>query len=124
MTVTIPLVDSIISEVNSRFSVEKRAHFELCALIPAVISRKDNLLSTCEIILSKWRHIMPASDNFESELHRWKEHCLHITEDKSVTALLSEDADPIFFPNVRELLCILGVLPVGSAEAERSFSSL
>ena len=67
---------------------------------------------------------MPASDNFESELHRWKEHCLHITEDKSVTALLSEDADPIFFPNVRELLCILGVLPVGSAEAERSFSSL
>ena len=124
VTVTIPLVDSIISEVNSRFSVEKRAHFELCALIPAVISRKDNLLSTCEILLSKWRHIMPASDNFESELHRWKEHCLHITEDKSVTALLSEDADPIFFPNVRELLCILGVLPVGSAEAERSFSSL
>ena len=124
VTVTIPLVDSIISEVNSRFSVEKRAHFELCALIPAVISRKDNLLSTCEILLSKWRHIMPASDNFESELHRWKEHCLHITEDKSVTALLSVDADPIFFPNVRELLCILAVLPVGSAEAERSFSSL
>lgn len=34
VTVTIPLVDSIISEMNSRFSVEKRAHFELCALVP------------------------------------------------------------------------------------------
>lgn len=29
-----------------------------------------------------------------------------------------------FFPNVRELLCILSVLPIGSTEAERSFSCL
>ena len=38
--------------------------------------------------------------------------------------LLCQDADPIFFPNKRELLCILEVLPIGSAEAERSFSCL
>ena len=31
VTVTIPLVDSIISEVISRLSVEQTAHFELCA---------------------------------------------------------------------------------------------
>ena len=31
---------------------------------------------------------------------------------------------PFFFPNVRELLCILILLPIGSAEAEISFSCL
>ena len=67
---------------------------------------------------------MPTEDNFESELIRWRQHCHGITETKSITQLLSEDADPLFFPNVRELLCILAVLPVGSAEAERSFSCL
>ena len=55
-------------------------------------------------------------DDLESELHRWKQHCCGITEDKSLTHLPSEDADPIFFPNVRELLCILSVLPIGSTD--------
>ena len=44
-------------------------------------------------------------------------HSNGISEEKSVTQLLCEDADPIF-PNVCELLCILAVLPIGSAEAE------
>ena len=73
---------------------------------------------------SAWSHLLPARDDLESELHRWKQHCCGITEDKSLTHLLPEDADPIFFPNVRELLCILSVLPIGSTEAERSFSCL
>ena len=42
----------------------------------------------------------------------------------SVTTLLTSYADNTFFPNVRELLKILAVLPVGSTEAERSFSCL
>ena len=36
-----------------------------------------------------------------------------------VSSLLAKHADNIFFPNVRELLKILAVLPVGSTEAER-----
>ena len=67
---------------------------------------------------------MPSADNFQSELGRWKRHCSVITEEKSVTNILSEDADPIFYPNVRELLTILAVLPIGSVQAERSFSCL
>ena len=67
---------------------------------------------------------MPSEDNFESELRQWKQHCKDITEAKSVTQLLNSDADPIFYPNIRELLCILAVLPIGSTEAERSFSCL
>ena len=40
----------------------------------------------------------------------------------SVGCLLSKHADNLFFPNVRELLKILAILPIGSMEAERSFS--
>ena len=39
-----------------------------------------------------------------------------------MTDLLQNHTDPIFVPNIRELLRILATLPIGSCEAERSFS--
>ena len=128
VTVTIPFLDSIITELESRFGSEKRAHYELCVLIPEVlreVERKKLIVSAIASVLQlKWKHLMPYEDTFDSELFRWKNHCEGLKEAKSSTRLLCEDADPVFFPNVRELLCILAVLPVGSAEAERSFSCL
>ena len=93
-------------------------------LVPEVITKNESLEETVGILTSEWGHLMPTEDNFESELICWRQHCHGITKTKSITQLLSEDADPLFFPNVRELLCILAVLPVGSAEAERLFSCL
>ena len=104
-----------------RFAADKRAHFELCALIPEVIKERD-VQTTYNILSSKWNHILPEEGNFESELARWKVHCNGISEERTITQLLCQDADPIFFPNICELLCIRAVLPIGSAEAERSFS--
>lgn len=124
--ITILLLDSIISELEARFSVDKRAHYELCALIPTVITTKDEQQISV-ILKSKWDHLLPAEDNLDSELARWKTHCSRFSaalKDKSITHLLSEDADSIFFPNIRELLCILAILPIGSTEAERTFSCL
>ena len=37
VTVTIPFLDSIITELERRFGSEKRAHHEMCALIPEVL---------------------------------------------------------------------------------------
>jgi len=94
--------------------------------MPTVITTKDEQqLSTT--LKSKWKHLLPTKDNLDSEIARWKNHCskyYSTVKDKSVTYLLSEDVDPIFFLNVRELFCILAVLPIGSTEAERSFSCL
>ena len=39
--VAIPFLDIVSSELKSRFSYEKRAHYELCALVPEIISKKD-----------------------------------------------------------------------------------
>ena len=126
VTVTIPFLDSIITELESRLGSEKRAHCKLCALIPEVLRevKREKLSAIASALQLKWKHLMPYEDTFGSELFRWKNHCEGLKEAKSITRLLCEDADPVFFPNVRELLCILAVLPVGSAEAERSFSCL
>ncbi|KAG1657396.1 repressor of the inhibitor of the protein kinase [Nymphon striatum] len=45
-----------------------------------------------------------------------------VSSSSSVTYLIQHHADTTFFPNVRELLSILAVLPLGSCEAEMSFS--
>ena len=52
----IPFVDSILSEVDTRFAIDKRAHFELCVLVPEVITKTINLEETVEILTSKWKH--------------------------------------------------------------------
>ena len=122
--ITIPFLDSVISEMDSRFSSEKRAHYELCTLVPEVVKTVSSLETTEKTLVEKWNHLMPSADNFQSELVRWKRHCSLITTEKSITDLLCEDADPIFFPNIRKLLTILAVLPIGSVQAERSFSCL
>ena len=121
VTVTIPFLDSIITELKSRFGSEKRAHYELCALIPKVLREveREKLSVIASVLQLKWKHLMPYEDTFDSDLFRWKNHCESLIEAKSIIRLLCEDADPVFFPNVRERLCILTVLPVGSAEAGR-----
>ena len=126
VTVTIPFLDSIITELESRFGSEKRAHYELCALIPEILREveREKLSAVASVLQLKWKHLMPYEDIFDSELFRWKNHCEGLKETKSITRLLCEDADPVFFPNVRELLCILAVPLVGSVEAETSFSCL
>ena len=126
VTATIPFLDSVITELESRFGSEKRAHYELCALIPEVLREveREKLSAIASVLQLKWKHLMPYEDTFDSELFRRNNHCEGLKEAKSITRLLCEDAESVFFPNVRELLCILAVLPVGSAEAERSFSCL
>ena len=121
-TVAIPFVDVICSELHDRFSEDKRAHYELCALIPQVIVTKsiEGAMQLGRVLCEKWSHM-----SFDSKLLRWmnywKQQAAPVAS-TSVTTLLATHTDNIFFPNVRELLKILTVLPIGSVEAERSFS--
>ena len=124
-TVAIPFLDTVCSELKSRFSQETVAHYELCALIPSVITTKssDEIADLDDVLRRKWNHLLPLPSSFESELFRWKNYCKERdVKETSATSLLAKYADSIFFPNTRELLKILAVLPIGSTEAERSFS--
>ena len=124
-TVAIPFLDKVCSELKSRFSQETVAHYELCALIPSVITTKssDEIADLDDVLRRKWNHLLPLPSSFESELFCWKNYCKERdVKETSATSLLAKYADSIFFPNTRELLKILAVLPIGSTEAERSFS--
>ena len=114
----------MISGLECRFSEDKMAHYELFNLMPQVISANEDLQSTESTIIRVWGDLIPFSDMLSMELKRWKQHCSGITCDKSITELLAQNAVPVFFPNIREFLCTLAVLPFGSSEAERSFSCL
>ncbi|XP_062519282.1 uncharacterized protein LOC134194370 [Corticium candelabrum] len=52
VTLTIPFLDSILSELESRFASDKRAHFELCVLVPEVIAKNESLEETVGILTS------------------------------------------------------------------------
>lgn len=126
-TVVIPFLDIVCEEIKCRFSEEKRAHYELCALVPEVIIDKttEEVVNVSQTLLAQWGHLMPISASFNSELIRWYNFWRKLPKQElsqSVTSLLTNKADELFFPNVRELLKILAILPMGSTEAERSFS--
>ena len=76
----------------------------------------------------KWDHLMPLPSSFQSVLFQWMNHWKRQEaldyESFSVSSLLAKHADNIYFPNVRELLKILAVLPMGSTDVERSFSCI
>ena len=59
-TVTIPFLDVICSELKRRPSKEKRAHYELCALIPQVIISKSEeaTVELAQVLQKRWGHLM------------------------------------------------------------------
>ena len=120
--VAIPCLDIVSSELKSRLNHEKRAHYELCALVPEVISKKYEhaITSLLNVLKEKWEHILLLLGAFESQLFRWSNHWKKqkAMPDESVASIIASHADGIFFPNIRELLKI--VLPIGSTETERS----
>ena len=71
---------------------------------------------------------MSSPSSFESELLRlindWKRQSVSAESISVCSNLSAKHADSIFFPNVKELLKILAVLPMGSTEAARSFSRI
>jgi len=126
-TVAIPFLDVVCNEMKSRFGQDTRAYYELCALIPDVVVNQSDaeVEHLSQVLLEKWSHIMPLSSAFRSEVRRWVNYWkrqLPVVPKISVTQLLASHADATFYPHVRELLQVLCVLPVGSVEAERSFS--
>ena len=72
-TITIPFLDVICSELKRRPGKEKRAHYELCALIPQVIvsNSEEATVELAQVLHKKWGHLMPLPSSFESELFCW-----------------------------------------------------
>ena len=101
-TVAIPFLDAICAELKCRFGEDKRAHYELCALIPQIIVTKSmeaTIVELSRVLHEKWDYVMPLPSAFDSELFRcinhWKIQPQPIAN-SSITSILVTDADNIF----------------------------
>ena len=117
-SVVVPFLYVICAELTSRFSEDKRARYELCTLIPAVIAKKspESVIALNKTLMEKWSNIMPISSAFDSELFRWYNSCRTNRDalagvSSSATSMLADGgtADGIFSLNVQELLVVLAV---------------
>ena len=72
-----------------------------------------------------WEEDLPTPTAMLAELKEWVAHWEKRPAQSHPVSLLGclQHADEDQFPNVKQLLCIGCTLPVGSADAERSFSA-
>ena len=131
-TLTIPMLDHLISEMEERFQYGSSSVIsEMKLLLPSILaqSRENVKLTSSDIpnLVSLYGEDLPALASLDSELHcwsvKWKDpsQCgtLLSTPAKTLAAITSD-----FFPNIDQLLKIICTLGVTSAECKRSISRL
>jgi hypothetical protein len=118
-TITVPLLDHVLSELNTRFSKHQQTAHQVIFLVPSVLIAKQT-----EEISPKVRELgnmfqcdLPHPTSLECEFHcwymKWKEQERHYGL-SSLPATLSHTLPHAssMFPNIRVLLVILCTLPV------------
>ncbi|XP_041346704.1 52 kDa repressor of the inhibitor of the protein kinase-like [Gigantopelta aegis] len=151
-SIAIPFLDHLITEMESRFSEDACKCRHLFGLIPKLIVKTSDI-ELLHTDLQFWKTDLPTPLNLKSELGSWKKMWTSIGNESSSTDSTNMSfqesvmqwsrnrkcsTDPVpdsllqsyracneaVFPNVKVLLAIACVMPVGSASAERSFSAL
>ena len=123
------MLDYFISQLEDRFPSEGKQAYSLLCLVPSVVLSFSQGVQLSEHIddLLYWEEDLLCSLSLTSELRRWQTLWEHRqdgvdTPNNLHQALASCDCDS--FPNIHHLLVIGCILPITSAEAERSFSLL
>ena len=128
LSLTTPLLDYLITEMNDRFSEQLSSSLlEIERLLPSDLCMRTAALTKEDIsgLLRVYEDHVPALGSIDVELHCWS---LKWQQNINEAKLLNSPAkalsivDDDFFPNVRELLTVSCTLPVTSAECERSVS--
>lgn len=130
-SISIPLLDHLLSEMNSRFSTHQQTALLGMSLVPSVLvtlSMEDCSTKFNELF-KLYEQDLPSPDCIQSEIHSWwLKWQQHLTEHgqaslpRSLTHSLKDASS--MYPNIRAIVTILCTLPVTSCSAERSFSGL
>ena len=125
-TIFLPLIDGVISQMNSRFSKHNKKALSLGAILPeqAKIENSANF----DEIFRFYENLLPQSSlerargEFDVWCAMWSERDRESMPVDAIGALNACDVNA--FPAVHRLLKILAIQPVSTASAERSFSCL
>ncbi|XP_063752499.1 52 kDa repressor of the inhibitor of the protein kinase-like isoform X1 [Eleginops maclovinus] len=122
---TIPFLDHVISEFESRFSPLSVTASRLMGLIPSVQCNSDVTVDISEAV-ALYQDDLPSPEVIDQELKRWKlkwqVKALHQRPSSCASAI--KECDEMMYPNIFKLLKIACTLPVTSCECERSASVL
>ena len=122
-SMAIPLLDSLIIQMQDRFSDEDRHARHLLYLVPSIIVNDSLELSEATEGMLSWENDLPFPKSLGNELRRWQSMWQSAEKELPSNLLLALGAcDVDAFPNIHRLLLIACTLPISSAEAERSFS--
>lgn len=121
--VAIPFSDHLLSDFSNRFDAESRKGAHLLGLLPGAVTKAEADLAELVNGLLFWESDLPQPTTLRTELKQWQRFW---QKKDNVTAVslkqCLQQADCDVFPNIAVLLKIACTLPVGSCEAERSFS--
>lgn len=125
-SVYIPFIDFILSQLKQRFENHRRLIESFGALIPAAVppSHDARLRQAKELILAFSNDVdeIAALGEFRLWWTKWESTGPSLRPSTGLDAL--PHCDSTFYPNIYKLLQILVTLPLTTATAERSFSSL
>ena len=119
-TVAIPLLDSLIIQMQDRFSVEDRHARHLLCAVPSIIVNKALQLDDEVEGMLFWGKDIPFLKSLGNEVRRWK--TLWQSTDRELPNNLLLALDEGAFPNIYRLLVVTCPLTITSGEAELSFS--
>ena len=121
----IPLVDHVVTELDSQFSRLSVVSSSLLGLVPSVLLQEDIDIAGA---LELYRDDLPTPELFDQELACWrlkwqrKSDCAE--QIPATCAATIQECDPVLFPNMFMLLKVACTLPVTSCECDRSASTL
>ena len=130
-TISIPILDHLLAELKTRFTVYQKTVLQGLYLIPSVLVAED--LSHVTSIVLKVGELyavdLPDPSSLGSELHNWSIKWKTEKETHGVSALPTTLCSTLpqissFYPNIKALVTVLCTLPVTSCTGERSFSAL
>lgn len=130
-TISIPLVDYLLSEMKSRFSSHQKTAILGLSLVPSamITMSAEEFTTNTQKLAELYSTHLPSPESFSSELDCWN---IKWKQQNSTLGPSSLPSTPLttlrqtssMYPNIRVLLVLLCTLPVTSCSAERSFSTL
>lgn len=124
-SISIPLLDHLLSEVDCRFNAHQQTALLGMSLIPSLLvtlSTADGS-TQCDRLDELYQQDLPSAHCFQSELHCWcTKWQQHLSEHGQARHTMKQVGS--MYPNIRALISILCTLLVTSCSAERSFSGL
>lgn len=127
IAIYIPFLDSFISNLKERFSKHKQILAGFQSLFPKDPSiLTEETLTEFEFLVLFYKHDLTGTkDELVVELRLWYRAIARLpNEERPRDALSALQHVTDTFTNIRTLLHILAILPVSTAEGERSFSTL